>query len=414
MISYQQALAYIRDCGCIQNKKSVPVLQALGRICAADIVNTQTIPAFDNAAMDGFAVRAADTRSATAATPLSLTVVGDTVAGDVPAAAVPGSAWEISTGAAIPQGYDSIVMVEHAQPQGMTAHGRPAQIVLSTPVTINAHIRRAGEDFKSGDTVIAAGTRLTPQHIMALVAMGIGEIVIYEAPTVAVISTGKELVDDHRVSLLPGQIRNANGPYLMAILARMHTVPEYAGIVPDEPDVFETKVRALAARTRIIVSTGAVSAGRHDFIAASLRRLGAEIIFHKVAIKPGKPILFARLPDGVFYLGLPGNPVSAAVGLRFFLYPLLCALAGMNPEDEWSAQLELPAQKKPGMRWFQKARLWTDAAGRCRVRILDGQESFRIKPMLEMNCWAILPEEQEYAAAGAAIAVASLYPGGVQ
>jgi molybdopterin molybdotransferase len=146
----------------------------------------------------------------------------------------------------------------------------------------------------------------------------------------------------------------------------------------------------------------------------SLRRLGAEILFHKVAIRPGKPILYARLPGGAFYLGLPGNPVSTAVGLRFFLYPLLCALSGINPESDWTARLEAPVKKKSGMRFFQKAQLWTDDSGQCRVRVLDGQESFKIRPMLEMNCWAILDEAHEHTAAGTAVPVASLYPGGLQ
>jgi molybdopterin molybdotransferase len=194
----------------------------------------------------------------------------------------------------------------------------------------------------------------------------------------------------------------------------MHTAPHYEGIIPDDADMFAAKVRILSARADIIVSTGAVSAGRHDFVAESLRRLGAEILFHKVAIRPGKPILLARLPGGTFYLGLPGNPVSAAVGLRFFLYPLLCSLSGISQENDQPARLELPVKKKPGMRFFQKARFWTDDAGQGRVRILDGQESFKIRPMLEMNCWAILDEEQEYAAAGATVPVASLYPGGLQ
>lgn len=405
MISYREALLCLQQCGPRQAAMSVPLDRALGKICAATVISTQAVPPFDNSAMDGFAVRAADTSGASASQPLTLRVTGSALAGDPPAAAIAGSAWEINTGAPIPQGYDSIVPVELTHPGG------PAAIRLSAPAKCNEHIRRAGEDFKPGDTVIEAGVRVMPQHIMALAALGVGGIGIYDLPAVSVISTGRELVDDSRSPLLPGQIRNANGPYLMAILSRMHTAPQYAGIVPDDPEIFADKVRALSNRGGIIVSTGAVSAGRHDFIADSLRRLGAEILFHKVAIRPGKPILFARLPAGGFYLGLPGNPVSAAVGLRFFLYPLLCALAGIKPEAEWQAKLEQPARKKPGMRCFQKARLWTDDSGQCRVRLLDGQESFKIRPMLEMNCWAILDEEREYAAAGDTIPTAGLYPG---
>lgn len=408
MISYQEALRLIRDCADARNIRRVPVQRALGRICAADVAGAQAVPAFDNSAMDGFAVRVADTLRASAAGPLSLRVAGSTPAGDPPAAAIAESAWEINTGAPIPQGYDSVIPLE--QVEITSSEGRPAVIRLSAPARLNEHIRRAGEDFRPGDTIIAAGARVMPQHIMALAALGIGDIKVYATPAVSVISTGRELVDDFRSPLLPGQIRNANGPYLMALLSRLRIAPHYAGIVPDAAEIFEDRVRDLSRRSRIIVSTGAVSAGRHDFIPASLRRIGADILFHKVAIRPGKPVLLARLPGGAFYLGLPGNPVSAAVGLRFFLYPLLCALSAAKPQYECPARLEAPVKKKPGLRFFQKARCWTDDNGQWRVRILDGQESFRIRPLLEMNCWAVLAEDHEYAPAGATVPVASLYP----
>lgn len=413
MISYREALRCIRDCARMQNIRQVTVQQALGRICAADVTGAQTVPAFDNSAMDGFAVRVADTLRASAAEPLCLLVAGSALAGDTPIPAPldlqsAGSAWEINTGAPVPLGYDSVIPLE--QVEIINDAGRPAAIRLSAPARIDQHIRRAGEDFRPGDMVLAAGARVMPQHIMALAALGIGEISVYETPAVSVISTGRELVDDFRSPLLPGQIRNANGPYLMALLTRLHIAPHYAGIVPDAPEIFEERVRELSQRSRIVVSTGAVSAGRHDFIPDSLRRIGAEILFHKVAIRPGKPILLARLAGGAFYLGLPGNPVSAAVGLRFFLYPLLCALAGANPQHEHPARLEAPVKKKPGLRCFQKARCWTDADGQFRVRVLDGQESFRIRPMLEMNCWAVLEEEHEFSPAGATVRVASLDP----
>jgi molybdopterin molybdotransferase len=408
MISYREALRCIRDCEHMRHSRLVPVHQALAKICAADVAGTQSVPAFDNSAMDGFAVLAADTQAASASEPLSLCVAGSTLAGDPPAAAIPKTAWEINTGAPIPQGYDSVIALE--QVKITSTAGRPAAISLTAPAKLHEHIRRAGEDFKPGDTIISAGSRVMPEHIMALAALGIGEIRIYDAPAVSVISTGRELVDDFRSPLLPGQIRNSNAPYLMALLTRLDITPYYAGIIPDEAEIFESRVRELAQSSGIIISTGAVSAGRHDFVAGSLRHIGADILFHKVAIRPGKPILLARLPGGTFYLGLPGNPVSAAVGLRFFLYPLLCALAGMNPERESSARLESPVKKKPGLRFFQKARFWTDESGQCRVRILDGQESFKIRPMLEMNCWAVLDEENEYSAAGTTVPVASLYP----
>jgi molybdopterin molybdotransferase len=413
MIGYEQALQYIQSCKPVRNTAVVALNNALGKICAETIHSPCEIPAFDNSAMDGFAVRSTDTLNITADNPLTMPVAGSTVAGDAPSAAVARNAWEITTGAPVPRGYDSIVMIERVKITATQVNGRPAAISISAPVHPNENIRRAGEDFTAGDTVITTGERVMPQHIMALAALGVGNIRIQSTPKVAVISTGKELVDDHQATLRPGQIRNANGPYLITALHNMRVDTHYAGLVPDEPDLFAYKLRKLSTRADIVLSTGAVSAGHHDFIPESLRRLGAEILFHKVAIRPGKPILFARLPNGALYLGLPGNPVSAAVGLRFFLYPLLCALSATETEAELPAKLESPAEKKPGLRFFQKACLRIDESGQRRVRILDGQESFKVKPMLHMNCWAILDEHLDHAPAGATVKVANLYPGGL-
>lgn len=413
MIGYEEALRHIQSCKPMCNNVFVALYDALGKICSETIHTPCNIPAFDNSAMDGFAVRAADTRNASPANPLALPVAGGTAAGETPSTAVLQNAWEITTGAAVPQGYDAIVAIERVKIIAAHANGRPAKIQLSSPATPNDHIRRIGEDFMPGETVITSGAHILPQHVMALAALGIGNIKIRKTPKIAIISTGKELVDDSSTALRPGQIRNANGPYLITALHNMRIEAHYAGIVPDKPDLFAYKLRKLSTRADIVLSTGAVSAGHHDFIPDSLRRLGADILFHKVAIRPGKPVLFARLPNGALYLGLPGNPVSAAVGLRFFLYPLLCALSGTCTEAELPAQLEVPTQKKPGLRFFQKARLRVDESGQRRVRILEGQESFKIKPMLHMNCWAILDEHLDEAPAGATVRVASLYPGDV-
>lgn len=354
--------------------------------------------------MDGFAVRSSET----ACSPCSLPVVGSCVAGDLPSAGTIGGAWEIMTGAPVPTGYDAVVKIEDVTITERNAQGRPERITLSSPVSSGDHVRQAGEDFRPGSPVLEAGVRISSLHLMALAAVGGESIRVYPKPRVSVLSTGREVVDDITADLQPGQIRNSNGPYLMAALNLMQATPLYLGTIHDEPDQFEACVGEALKRSDVIISTGAVSAGRHDFIPDSLRRLGAEILFHKVAIRPGKPVLYARFSNGVHYVGLPGNPISTAVGARFFVSPLLRHLSGCRPEIFPQAQLAQDARSSSSLRFFLKATAFLDARQRLCVRLLDGQESFKIHPLLHANCWALLPAGKADIPAGTPVDIAPL------
>lgn len=179
--------------------------------------------------------------------------------------------------------------------------------------------------------------------------------------------------------------------------------------VPDEPETFLAAVqRALRAGAELVLSTGAVSMGRYDFVPPALQSIGAQILFHKLAMRPGKPLLFARLREGPLYFGLPGNPVSAAVGLRFFVEAALRVQLGLPEERGWRLPLAHEVRKKPGFRLKQKARLQLSADGRWSVGLLRGQESFRTQPLLAANAWASLPEAEEFLPAGSEVEVYAL------
>ncbi|HSM11653.1 MAG TPA: molybdopterin molybdotransferase MoeA, partial [Lysobacter sp.] len=266
----------------------------------------------------------------------------------------------------------------------------------------------------AGSQVLAAGTRITPAARMLLAAVGVTDVAVRPRVAAALLLTGRELVDDPAQPLAPGQIRNSNGPYLSDRLAEAGAVVVHRETVADDAAGFlQALARSLDAGAIVVVSTGAVSMGRHDFVPDALRGLGAEIVFHKVAIRPGKPLLFARLPGGQLYFGLPGNPVSGAVGLRFFIEPALRALLGLAPERPLRLPLAAPARKKPGLRFLQKARVVVDGQGQLQVELLAGQESFRIAPLLAANAWAVLDEEVTQLPAGALVEVRGLDGQGV-
>jgi molybdopterin molybdotransferase len=163
--------------------------------------------------------------------------------------------------------------------------------------------------------------------------------------------------------------------------------------------------RALRAGANIIVTSGAVSMGRYDFVPQALERLGAQTLFHKVAIRPGKPLLFARLPDNVLLFGLPGNPIAVAVGLRFFVEPALRVMLGMPPETPYRVPLGKPYGKKPRLRFHLKSRLHVNNEGRLVVEVLEGQESYRIRPLADANAWAVVPADVDALPAGALVDV---------
>ncbi len=402
MISYEEALDILHA-----QERPSPVTQSANESCgyvaAQDAASDVLVPPFANSAMDGFAVRSADLVDASEDNPVTLLKTGSTVAGDTPSAGQ-GGAWEIMTGAPVPQGYDAVVKVEDVKVNG-------DQVTFIKPVELHNNIRDAGEDIMPGDVMIEVGTTVSPMHVMALATVGQKDIAVMPKPKVTVFTTGKEIIDDADAALLPGQIRNSNSPYLMAALDELSVDTSYGGIIADEPEQFEQRVKQALFDTDIFISTGAVSMGTHDFIPDSLRKLGAEILFHKVMIRPGKPILYARFPDGTHYFGLPGNPVSAAVGLRFFVVPLLCHLQGMEIESPITARLLAPSSKKQGFRFFRKAHVSVAQDGTLQLDILKGQESFKIHPLLQANCWASFTEDQTGLEIGETIDVYPLNPG---
>ncbi len=258
MISYEDAIEIILKAEKLSSV-SVPLSDSCGYVSAENIVSEVSVPPFANSAMDGFAVRARDIADASTNNPITLKVAGSTAAGDTPSESNSGGAWEIMTGAAVPYGYDAVVKIEDVSING-------DEVVFTQPASAHQNIRDAGEDFKPGDKIIDSGITIIPTHVMALATMGRKTIAVVDKPAITVITTGKEVVDDADAELLSGQIRNSNSPYLLAALAEMGISAQYGGVIHDEPEEFENRVKESCRKSDVIISTGAVSMGKYDFI----------------------------------------------------------------------------------------------------------------------------------------------------
>lgn len=426
MISYEEARRVIREMahGRRMSTEPLPLEECTGRIVATGVLGSEFIPPFDNTAMDGFAVNAARTGAASPNTPIRFRVAGCIAAGDGEFAQAldAEAAVEIMTGAPMPGGpLDAVVKVEDVEVLRDREGTRIAAIVVRKQLKAGENVRRRGEDFSPGQQALAAGTHIMPEHVMALASLGVPTLSVRRHPCVAVISTGRELVHHSERNLAPGMIRSSTAPYLMTALPRYGASARYHGVIPDEPSHFiDVMSGILRDPPDLILTTGAVSMGKHDFIGAALEKLGATIRFHKTAIRPGKPLLvadwadrqdraFEGRPSPVLF-GLPGNPVSTAVGLRFFVEPYLRAVSGCPDERPIRAKLARDTSKPKGLRCFYKAGLEVSPDG-ARVTVLTGQPSFMVSPMLAANCWAVLDEDGMSVAADTEVDVYPLHPG---
>ena len=327
--------------------------EALGRTLAENVVADRDAPPTDRSAMDGFAVRAADLP----APGRTLAVQGEIRAGQAAAGVdlAPGGAIRIFTGAVIPDGADAVIMVE------LTAEDAAAGTVrIDERPEPGQHIRRRGEDRRAGETVVVAGTVLRPAEIAALAAVGRARVAVVRAPRVAVISTGDEVVAVDAAAA-PHQVRNSNAHALAAQLATLGVTPRYLGIAGDSAPLLDSLIRE-GLKQDVLVLTGGVSVGAYDLVGAALTRAGCEVLFHQVAMRPGKPVLVARC-GATLVLGLPGNPVSAFTGFHVFVAPAIRKLMG-DPAPvrrPIRATLSAPLTRRPGRRTYALGRLdWRD------------------------------------------------------
>ena len=408
MISFETAQRIIRERASTYrlDTEVIALHEAVGRVCAEDVLAPLSIQPFDNSAMDGFAVRMCDLEGASEEAPVVLEKSGVIAAGDpVPEEALRAEKCiHIMTGAPVPKGTDAVVPIENVDVQDQ-------KITFKSVPKLMANIRRAGEDFQKGDEILKTGDTLGVAHILPLATLGISQLRVFKKPKVAFMATGREIVDDLSTPLESGQIYNSNRPYALAMLEALGCDVLPCETVRDDLEVFCKELKNLMSeKCDIIISSGAVSAGEFDFVKEGLEKIGADIIFHKVKLKPGKPNLFAILPNGAFYFGLPGNPVASAVGLRFFVVSALRAMMGQEPEKPLHARAMTKFIKKSGLHMILKGKSESWEDGTRSVDILDGQASFMVSPFLKMNCWVHVPESVEIIKPGEVVEFYPLLP----
>lgn len=371
--------------------------EALGLVLAQDVESAEPIPAWDNTAMDGFAVRAADTQGASETSPVMLEVVATLAAGARPETEVStGRAVRIMTGAPIPPGADAVVQVELTR-AGNAAPTNPEQVAVLAPVELGTHIRRAGEDLAAGQLAVPSGTPLTPAHLGVLSSVGATKIMAHPKPKVGLFSTGDELVSDGS-PLQVGQIRDSNRISIASLLRQAGCEPVDAGVIADDEAAIEQALRELAETCDAIVTTGGVSMGDFDYVKLVLDRIG-QMRWMQVAIRPAKPLAFGTV-SGTPVFGLPGNPVSCMVSFELFARPALCKLAGHS--QLWRLTLRGVAAEAFGRRPDGKTHFarvsWSYRDGQFWLTSAGGQGSHQLSGMAAANGLAILPDSDGVAA----------------
>lgn len=397
MISVEDALSLILSQIKAMGTERVDITSSLGRVIAEGIYAKRDNPPWDNSAMDGYAVRYEDIKRATKEKPAILTVIEDLPAGYIAKKTVgKGEAIRIMTGAPLPEGADTVVMVEDTEKDGDIA-----KIFRETPSGEN--IRRAGEDIRAGELVVAKDTLIRPAEIGIIATCGKAAVSVYQRPRVAVLSTGDELVDVDEETA-EGKIISSNSYTLSSMAAECGADAFQLGIAKDTREALKEKlIQTLHAD--LIITSGGVSEGDFDFVKDVLRELGSEMKFWKVAMKPGKPLAFGTI-GGKPAFGLPGNPVSCMVCFEQFVRPSLLKMMGYRRihRPVIKATLMEEIGKKPGRKHFIRSFVRLED-GRYTVTITGDQGSGILKSMVAANSLLIFPDELSVLKAGDTVKV---------
>ena len=372
------------------------VRAALGRVLAAEIRSGVNVPAHDNSAMDGYAVRFADLKAEGEST---FATVGTSMAGKPFQGRVgAGEAVRIMTGGVMPAGCDTVIMQERARAVDgqVTLPGGPRQ---------GQNVRYAGDDIRAGQVVFKPGQIVRPPELGMIASLGIGEVSVYRKLRVAFFSTGDELVPVGG-SLEPGQIYDSNRYTIYGMLTRLGVDAIDMGLIRDDPAAIESAFTQAAQAADVVITSGGVSVGEADFVKQLLAKLG-EVLFWKIAMKPGRPLAYGKIGSAHFF-GLPGNPVSAMVTFYQFVREALLVLMGVpdpQPLPLLKAVCTSAIKKAPGRTEFQRGILSAGDDGQWTVRVTGDQSSGILSSMSQANCFILLPDAQGNTPAGALVDV---------
>ena len=394
MITFKEALGRILSHVQPLGSEKVSLLEALGRVMAEDIYANRNIPPLDNSGMDGYAVKYADIRNGSKGRPIHLNVIENLPAGSVSTKKLgKGQAIRIMTGAPIPKGADTVIPVEETEE-------KDGFVSIFKAVPFGEYIRRAGEDVKRGDGVLSRGDFIRPAEVGMLASVGRSFVSVYQRPMVAILCTGEELVDVDG-DLDEVKIISSNLYTLAAQVKDCGAIPIQLGIARDQKEEIREKLRQ-GIRADVLISSAGVSVGDYDFVKDALSDLGMEMVFWRVAMKPGKPLAFGTM-NGKPVFGLPGNPVSSMVSFEQFVRPSLLKMMGhrqlFRPVIE--AVLKEDIRREPKKRHFIRASVSIEKDDY--VVAIPGAGG--LSAMIRANGWIVIPEDQEIVRAGEKVKV---------
>ena len=388
MKSYYEALRILKKSNIQISSETIKSINSINRICSTNVYSKNNYPSTNNSSLDGFAINFNNTKGISNK---KFKIVGSISAGSKPYRKIlkKNEAVEIMTGGIMPKGSNSIIPVEECT---FTKDENNKYIIIKRYYQKFENVRLKGSDYKIRDLVIKKNTLINSSHIKALKALGIEKIEVKRKINIVFFSSGNEISEKNQIDTW--KIRNSNHHYLKSLNINFLFNFKNLGILRDndENKFLKKLLKILNSKTSIIITSGAVSKGKFDFIPKVTSKLKLSHSFKNILIRPGKPIMFAKFkgkPKVIF--GLPGNPISTAACLRFFVFPYIQNILGLNPEKSVKAILKNNFIKKKKFTRFVKSKLITTKDGKLEVVILKGQESFRIKPFIKSNIWTLLP-----------------------
>ncbi len=377
------------------NSEQLGLRESLDRVVAKDILSPINVPAYTNSAMDGYAVNGADIPEAEDSTEKQLSVLGTAWAGrPLDVTVMPGQAVRIMTGGMMPPGTDTVVIQEHVQ--AIETNGEVSSITIDNTTSVGRNVRLAGEDIKTGDVIITAGTLMTPAHVGLIASLGIDQVTVYRRLKVAFFSTGDELraLETHAGKTLgPGELFDSNRHTLFAMLVRLGVELVDLGVVADTAEATREALKQGAECADLIISSGGVSAGQADFVSATLAELG-DVTFWKLAMRPGRPLACGKI-GGAHFFGLPGNPVAVMVTFYEFVQPALKYMMGCKEIHTplFPVKSGGHIRKSHGRIEYQRGIITQAADGSLEVNTTGKQGAGRLTSMSSANCLIVLPVE---------------------
>ena len=388
MNSYKAAISKLNNNSLKIGSEIVSIKDALNRISSKEVITKSDYPSDDNTAFDGFAVNSKETKN----TFQKFKILKTIAAGDNPYIKKVNklSCIEVMTGAIIKKPFDTIIPIEDIE--FFPSKKKAKYIIINKKIKKSEFIRPKGSDYKKGNKIVRKGELINPAHILSLKTLGIDKVLVKKKVNIVFYPSGNELSDKKNIP--SWKIRNSNTIYLNSLIKSLPVNFTIQKILRDKDQkLFKEQIsKQLKSKTDILITSGAVSKGKFDFIPSVINQFKLKNHFKGVAIRPGKPIMFAKFNNNKCFFGLPGNPISSVACFRFFVIPLLFKSLGLKVEKPIFAKLKNKFSKKKKFTRFVKGKLTFDKKGFVQFEVFEGQESYKIKPFVKSNAWGVFKD----------------------